>query len=366
MIHVTGLHKDFHVKEGAVAALRNINLTIAEKEFFVLLGPSGSGKSTLLRCIAGIEDPDKGLMSLGGRTIYSSADNIRLPPEARGLGMVFQSYAVWPHLSVYENVALPLRYGANKVEGKTLHDRVMNALSLVQLENLAQRPVPFLSGGQQQRVALARALAIKPKVLLMDEPLSNLDARLREEVRQQIRTATREVGVTVIYVTHDREEALALADRIAVMHQGEIVQIGDPYEVFHHPTSPTVADFFGEMNWLKGSSEKQGIVSTALGDISVPASPLGALKLGLRPCNIVVTEASAGAANEFTGTIVDEIFLGEQVQLQVQTTSGVRLEAKQSKRGRDRWLGRTVWCHVDPQDVFVYPADHAAPAMQAA
>jgi iron(III) transport system ATP-binding protein len=366
MIHISNLHKYFHVKEGAVAALKNINLTIAEKEFFVLLGPSGSGKSTLLRCIAGIEDPDSGSMSLGDRVIYSGADNIKLPPEARGLGMVFQSYAVWPHLTVYENVALPLRFGANKVEGKRLDERVMDALKLVQLENLAQRPVPFLSGGQQQRVALARALAIKPKVLLMDEPLSNLDARLREEVRQQIRTATREVGVTVVYVTHDREEALALADKIAVMHLGQIMQIGDPYEVFHQPTNPIVADFFGEMNWLEGSSAKAGVVSTPLGDIRVQSSSVGALKIGLRPCNLVVTEAATGGANEFTGKIVDEIFLGEQVQLLVETTGGLRLEAKQSKRGRDRWLGRTVWCHVDPQDVFVYAADQAALAMQAA
>ncbi len=171
MIHLSGLHKDFYVKEGVVAALREINLHIAEKEFFVLLGPGGSGKSTLLRCIAGIEDPDGGTMSLGGRVMFSGKDGIKVPPERRQLGMVFQSYAVWPHLSVFENVALPLRYGANSVGPQQLKERVMSALELVQLEKLAQRPVPFLSGGQQQRVALARALAIRPKVLLMDEPL---------------------------------------------------------------------------------------------------------------------------------------------------------------------------------------------------
>ena len=298
--------------------------------------------------------------------MFSGKTGIRVPPEGRQLGMVFQSYAVWPHLSVYENVALPLRYGANRIDPKQLKERVMSALELVQLEKLAQRPVPFLSGGQQQRVALARALAIKPKVLLMDEPLSNLDARLREEVRQQIRTATREVGVTVVYVTHDREEALALADKMAVMHQGRIMQIGEPDEVYHQPVNPIVADFFGEMNWLDGNIVKPGVVSTALGDIATQSTATGSVKVGLRPSNINVTDVQHGAVNAFAGKVTDEIFLGEQLQFKIATASGISLDVRQAQRARHRWLGRQVWCHVDPQDVLVYPAVEVSSQMQAA
>jgi iron(III) transport system ATP-binding protein len=357
MIRLEGLRKDFKVKEGVVPALHSIDLKIESREFFVLLGPSGSGKSTILRCIAGIEDPDGGDMWLGDRLIYSMRQNVRIPPESRGLGMVFQSYAVWPHMTVFDNVALPLRYGANKIESSAVRDRVMYALSLVQLEKFADRPVPFLSGGQQQRVALARALAIKPVVLLMDEPLSNLDARLREEVRHQIRTVTREVGVTVLYVTHDQEEALALADRIAVMDHGRILQIATPDEVFHNPSEPLVADFFGEMNWLSGKADGAGRLDTPVGALNASTQLSGAVKVGIRPCNIQVSDQPTQRGNEIPGQIVDEVFLGEQVQYTVNVSGDLKLEVKAPNRGRDRRKDRNVWCHVPQEDIFVYPAD---------
>ena len=228
MIKISQLRKEFPAKEGVFTALHALDMEVARGEFFVLLGPSGSGKSTLLRCVAGIDIPEGGEMTLNDRLIFSSASNVLVRPEDRGLGMVFQSYAVWPHMTVYQNVALPLTHGTRRIAAGKVRDRVMHALSLVQMETYADRPVPYLSGGQQQRVALARALAVEPVVLLMDEPLSNLDARLRKEVRHQILSVTKRVGVTVLYVTHDQTEALALGDRVAVMHQGRIMQIARP------------------------------------------------------------------------------------------------------------------------------------------
>ena len=198
-------------------------IEVAEQEFFVLLGLSGSGKTTLLRCVAGLERPDGGEIAIGNTLVSSAARNFFLGPEERGLGMVFQSYAVWPHMTVYQNVAFPLVNGPRKYSTHDVKKRVLNALELVQLGGLADRPAPFLSGGQQQRVALARALAVEPKVLLMDEPLSNLDARLREEVRDEIKNLSRKFGIAVLYVTHDQVEAMALADRVAVMSKGKVL-----------------------------------------------------------------------------------------------------------------------------------------------
>jgi iron(III) transport system ATP-binding protein len=355
MIEINGLRKDFLVKEGVVAALHNINLTISAKEFFVLLGPSGSGKSTLLRCLAGIEDPDGGAITIGDQPIYSSALNLRVPPEQRGLGMVFQSYAVWPHLTVFDNVALPLRHGSNRIQASQVKTQVMDALSMVQLENFADRPVPFLSGGQQQRVALARALAIRPKVMLMDEPLSNLDARLREEVRHQIRKITREVGVTVVYVTHDQSEALALADRIAVMNQGQVVQIGNPEDIYFSPNTGVVADFFGEMNWFEGIANHSGLATTNLGPIQTLSAIAGPVKVGIRPTHLTLSEEQTHQENEFQGTIIDEVFLGEQVHYTIKTANGTLISAKLHKRGRGRNLGQALWCRLDKEDLFVYP-----------
>jgi iron(III) transport system ATP-binding protein len=220
MIGIHSLRKTFKTGTDSVQAVDGVDLQVSEKEFFVLLGLSGSGKTTLLRCVAGLERPEAGEIVLGDTIVSSAERGIFITPEDRAIGMVFQSYAVWPHMTVFDNVAFPLTDGKRRLPRAKVRDRVMGALELVQLSALADRPVPFLSGGQQQRVALARALAVEPKVLLMDEPLSNLDARLREEVRDEIRSLAKKLSITVFYVTHDQVEAMALADRIAVMSAG--------------------------------------------------------------------------------------------------------------------------------------------------
>jgi iron(III) transport system ATP-binding protein len=356
MIRITGLKKEFPVAGGVVSALPGLDLEIGDGEFFVLLGPSGSGKSTLLRCIAGIETPDAGEIWLGDHLIYSNEKNVLVRPEDRGLGMVFQSYAVWPHMTVYKNVALPLTHGVKKIPKSEVSERVMHALSLVQMEDFASRPVPFLSGGQQQRVALARALAVEPLVLLMDEPLSNLDARLREEVRQEIRRVTQSIDVTVIYVTHDQTEALALGDRIAVMEHGRILQVGSPDSLFQRPAEPMVADFFGQMNWLDGIAKGDDSIETSLGTFQVADNaPSGPVRLGIRPFDIQIMESGRGGPNELTGNVVDELFLGEQVQLSVQFDSDILMEVKAPKRVRDAEKQREIVCRIDSADILVFP-----------
>ncbi len=243
MIGIRSLTKIFKTGGEAVRAVDAVDLQVNEKEFFVLLGLSGSGKTTLLRCVAGLEKPEAGEIKLGEEIVSAPERGIFVPPEDRGIGMVFQSYAVWPHMTVFDNVAFPLTDGKRRIPRNAMRDRVMKALGLVQLSAFADRPVPFLSGGQQQRVALARALAVEPKVLLMDEPLSNLDARLREEVRDEIRGLAKKLGITVLYVTHDQVEAMALADRIAVMSGGKILQIGGAEDLYHSPESRSVGEF---------------------------------------------------------------------------------------------------------------------------
>ena len=230
MISVKGLHKTFTFGKARTAALQGIDLEVREGEFFVLLGPSGSGKTTLLRSVAGLEKPDRGEILLGGKTLFSSAQKIHLLPEERGIGMVFQSYAIWPHLSVADNIGLVITHGKMRLPRDKIKGRIRRALSLVQLEEFEQSPARLLSGGQQQRVALARALAVNPKVLLMDEPLSNLDARLREEVRSKIRSLVSGLKITSLYVTHDQVEAMVLADRIAVMAGGRVLEVAPTYE----------------------------------------------------------------------------------------------------------------------------------------
>lgn len=357
MIRIRGLKKEFPVADGVVSALPNLDLDVGDGEFFVLLGPSGSGKSTLLRCIAGIETPEEGEIRIGDKTVYSSEEDIFIRPEERGLGMVFQSYAVWPHMTVYQNVSLPLTHGAARIDRADVKDRVMHALSLVQMEDYADRPVPLLSGGQQQRVALARALAVEPVLLLMDEPLSNLDARLREEVRQEIRNVTRSVEVTVVYVTHDQTEALALGDRIAVMEQGRILQIGTPDDLFDRPVQPMVADFLGQMNWLDGKAAN-GSVETPIGRLQVSGDmPSGPVRVGFRPSDLQLLDRPTGSANEIAGDVVDRLFMGEQVQVIVRFSDDVLLEMKTPKRVfRQRQNGQ-VFCRIDAEDILVYPAD---------
>lgn len=233
---------------GTTWAVRDLTLTVDDGEFVTLLGPSGCGKTTTLRMVAGFVQPSSGNIAVDGRLLSSSADNRMVPPERRGMGMVFQSYAVWPHMTVFENVAYPLRRGG-RPQGE-IESRTRQALAMVHLDRLGVRYPHQLSGGQQQRVALARALVMEPSVLLLDEPLSNLDARLREQMRFEIKELHERLHITVVYVTHDQSEAMVLSSRIAVMEEGRVVQVGTPEEVYESPANPFVATFVGVANFL--------------------------------------------------------------------------------------------------------------------
>lgn len=328
IISIRNLEKFYPSAKGQVQAVRKINLEVAENEFVVLLGPSGCGKTTTLRCVAGLERPDGGEIEIGGELVNSAATGQFVPPERRDIGMVFQSYAVWPHLSVFENVALPLTDGRKRLPKAQVRERVMDCISLVQLGGLEDRPVTDLSGGQQQRVALARAIVTQPMVLLMDEPLSNLDARLREEMRIELKRIADTVGVTTLYVTHDQAEALALGDKICVMSEGEIQQVGTPEEVYSRPPNRFVAEFVGEMNFLSGEVTNDGKVSSMLG-IRSPTLPAGCntgdiVTLAIRPHHISLDPAPQAASSASPlGTVRSRTYLGDSVLYEVEVAETI-------------------------------------------
>ncbi len=305
-VEIDGISKSYS-KDKPV--LKPLDLTVESGELFFLLGPSGCGKSTLLRILSGLLSPDSGTIRFNG------ADVSNLPPEKRLAAMVFQNYALWPHLTVYENVAFGLRAaGAKKAD---IDREVKSALEVVRLADFAQRKVPSLSGGQQQRVALARAIAVNPALLLLDEPLSNLDARLRDEMRLEIRRITKERNLTAIYVTHDRREALSMADRIAVLNEGVLQQIGTPEELYRRPANRFVASFLGDANFLNGK-----VMDIAGGQLTIDAGhtifrlPGDGLKAGervtvmLRPESLSFTE-TAEVANTLKVTIEHGVYLGD-------------------------------------------------------
>src|SRR5262245_2579052 len=241
---------------GSVNAVDQVNFSVESGEIFTLLGPSGCGKTTTLRLVAGLEEPDAGEILINGRTVAAPEQGLFLPPEKRQLGMVFQSYAIWPHLTVFENVAFPLRVRHEPAE--VLRARVQKALDSVGLAGLAERGATQLSGGQQQRVALARALVYEPAVLLLDEPLSNLDAKLREQMRFELRALQRKLTLTILYVTHDQTEAMTLSDRIAVVNRGRFEQVGSPEEVYEKPATTFAGEFLGRTVALEGALRKSG------------------------------------------------------------------------------------------------------------
>ncbi len=313
MISVANLLKIYKSGNDSVRAVDGVSIDVGAQEFFVLLGLSGSGKTTLLRCVAGLEKPESGDIAIGNALVSSAERGIFLGPENRGIGMVFQSYAVWPHMTVFQNVAFPLINGPRKYSSSDIKKRVVTALELVQLAGLADRPAPFLSGGQQQRVALARALAVEPKVLLMDEPLSNLDARLREEVRDEIKNLSKKFGMAVLYVTHDQVEAMALADRVAVMSKGKVLQCAPPRELYEVPSSREVCEFLGATNLLDGTVGNGGQIETELGCLccTIVDPKLKNVSVAIRPEEIQLSSASTGLENEFAAQIVSSTFLGE-------------------------------------------------------
>ena len=330
MIRVRSLRKTFVGSHGTVKALQGIDLEVAEGEFCVLLGASGCGKTTTLRCVAGLERPDEGEIEIGAMLVSSVARRIYVPTEKRDISMVFQSYAIWPHMNVFQNVAFPLTQGYRRVARNQVAERVRRALRLVQLDGLEDRPATDLSGGQQQRVAMARAMVTEPKILLMDEPLSNLDARLREQMRVELKKITKAIGVTTLYVTHDQAEALSLGDKVCVMDAGEILQVAPPNEVYARPANLFVAQFVGEMNFVKGKVAGPAQVECPLGTLplSVPAglSPASPVTLAIRPEHVKLDSAERSSAS-LTGAVTSKNYLGDTALLEVEV-NGVSLLVK--------------------------------------
>ncbi len=327
MLRVEGLQKVFVSASGIMRAVHDVSFTVATGQFFTLLGPSGCGKTTTLHCIAGLEIPDAGEITMDDTVLFSGARGIDLAAHKRDIGMVFQSYAIWPHMTVFENVAFPLVYGHRHPGAAEVQKRVTRALTLVHLDGLADRPAPFLSGGQQQRVALARALVHEPPLLLFDEPLSNLDAKLRDEMRVELRQLIKSLGMTTIYVTHDQVEALAMSDRIALMRDGRIVQEGPPREVYFHPNDAFVAEFLGGSNSLPGrmiDRPRNGgtaVVETALGRfVCVPSggAALGSpVDLVIRPEGFRLCGATEGSKpfNRIKGKVEITTFNGGVIEV---------------------------------------------------
>lgn len=298
---------------GDVTAVSDFDLTVRDGEFVSLLGPSGCGKTTSLRMIAGFERATEGEIYIGDHCVSSHIKNTFVPPEKRDIGMVFQSYAVWPHMTVTENVAYPLKI--QKVPKEERAARVAEMLKLVHLDEYGSRYPHQLSGGQQQRVALARALVMRPGLLLLDEPLSNLDAKLRESMRFEISSIQKELGITVIYVTHDQSEAMTMSDRVVVMSRGVIQQIGTPYEIYRNPANKMVADFIGLVNFVEGEVQGDRVYISGTG-VSFPniSGITGSATIAVRPENITMSRTSG----TIEGTLVHRFYLGDAVDYRVQ------------------------------------------------
>ena len=308
-VQIKGITKRYDAK----TVLSSFDLELKDGECFTLLGPSGCGKTVLMRLIAGFEKADAGIISIDGTVVTSPADGVMIEPDKRALGMVFQDYAVWPHMTVFDNIAYPLKLAG--VEPATLRERTMRAVHLVGLTNLDQRFPSQLSGGQQQRVALARALISEPQLLLLDEPLNNLDANLREEMRFEIKALQKKLGITIFYVTHDQEIALAIADRVAVMDEkGLLRQIGSPEEIYEKPADDFVFRFLGVANYLpvrrQGDKLMAGALDSAVEWVGPPPTRTGDVVTGgFRPSDIALSRNGEGLA----GVIRRASFLGAQV-----------------------------------------------------
>src|SRR5712692_7770084 len=327
-LRVDRLRKTFATGKPAVD---DVSFTVAAGEIVALLGPSGCGKTTTLRCVAGLEHPSGGAIRIGGAVVSAPERGVLVPPRLRNIGMVFQSYAVWPHMTVWQNVAYPLRRrGSSRAERNR---KVSEALALVGLSDYAQRAVVSLSGGQMQRVALARSLVYRPQLLLLDEPLSNLDAKLRLRLRDELRRILKATGMTGLYVTHDQSEAVVLGDRIGVMREGKLLQMAPPAEIYNRPADPFVANFTGASNVLLGkvlsrSGERATIDLGAAGRIDAwtpqPLSAGDRARVALRAENVRLGER--GPANAFSGRVVERRYQGMQTVYDVEL-GGQRLEA---------------------------------------
>lgn len=353
-VELRGVSKRF----GSVAAVDDVSLAVRAGEFLTLLGPSGCGKTTLLRLVAGFEFPDAGSVLLDGRDVGT------VPPHLRNVNQVFQSYALFPHLSVRENIAFGLRM--QRRPAREIATRVEEAVALVALGGCEDRQPHQLSGGQRQRVALARALAPQPAVLLLDEPLSALDARLRQSMQLELKRLQRQVNTTFIFVTHDQDEALTMSDRIALVHRGRIEQIGAPHELYHHPATAFAAEFIGYANLLEAellastATEATLRIGGGTTELRVPASrwPAGATraKLSIRPEKLHLTKSRQPGGNSFAARVVQEVFKGPTDWLVLETDGGTRLHAvsaNASSLQEPIHAGDRIWCALHADDLVI-------------
>ena len=342
--------KDVMKAFGDVVVLNNFNAEFADGEFVTLLGPSGCGKTTMLRMIAGFEKPTRGEIFIGDQEVSSTKTFI--PPEKRDIGMVFQSYAVWPHMTVFENVAYPLKM--KKMDKESIREQVAKVLEIVHLSQYAERVPSQLSGGQQQRVALARALVAQPQLLLLDEPLSNLDAKLRDSMRFEIKEIQQSLGITVVYVTHDQMEAMTMSDRVIVINHGDIQQIGKPTEIYRHPANQFVADFVGKINFIRATSAN-GEVRFKDSEQKLPYE--GELKgdviVGIRPENLRFMKTNG----DLSGTLVSQFYLGDVNDCRVDIGGEQHRVITEPKSFDKHTEGENILLRVDEFSVFVDTGD---------
>jgi iron(III) transport system ATP-binding protein len=364
MLDVAGLCVEYRAETGVIRAVDDVSICVGKGEFFTLLGPSGCGKTTTLRSVAGFETPSQGAIAIGGRAVFSARERIAVPVHRRDIAMVFQSYAIWPHMTVGENVAFPL--SAAGVRAHAARGRVERALDMVGLGALLHRPATQLSGGQQQRVALARAIAKDAALLLLDEPLSNLDAQLREQMRGELAALQARLGTTTLYVTHDQEEALSLSDRVALMQNGRIVECGTPRDLYYRPRRLFTARFIGRAHLMPCTVLRRAggtaLLETPLGNIEssgAAAEGPGRATLMLRPEHLSIAPPGADLPNQFPGTVVEAVFLGRAIEYDIDL-AGRRMKL-QAPSTHPHERGERVMVHAPPERcVLIDEADQPA------
>ena len=361
MITVKKLVKRFEGKNSAKTAVTGIDFVVPEGKLFTLLGPSGCGKTTTLRMLAGLERPSEGTIEIDGQTVFDGEYQLFLPANRRPIGMVFQSYAIWPHMSVLQNVAFPLTIGSEKPPAAEARARALRMLDLVGLADVAERPATALSGGQQQRVALARALVREPKVLLLDEPLSNLDAQLRERMRSEIRAVQQELGITAVYVTHDQNEALAISDLIMLMDRGAIVETGLPQDIYRRPQAEFTANFIGVANAIDGTVRSAGADGVVVaspqgmvrGEAAAPLHPGDSVRAFIRPENFDLS-LTRQTDDDWPGVVRYSIYQGDCWDYTIDVHGAdVRVRVHRERTGLGH--GDTVFLRPDGREAVIMP-----------